>query len=162
MFERAMSVGKMGKGGINVDSFTDQLILEMEICQWLTMTVAEATVLLWLKDIDSSDKDQEDLGKLVNKAWDEAEKQGEVFTVEDCRSIAHAHWESVRHNQITLSRTQGGNGLVVTKDETKAKRKRERKKAKKATLQAQGKEETAAAATKSDEKQDDKPKEAIA
>ena len=67
-----MSVGKMGKGGINVDSFTDQFILEMEICQWSTMTVAEATVLLWLKDIDSSDKDQEDLGKLVNKAWDEA------------------------------------------------------------------------------------------
>ena len=55
------------------------------------MTVAESTVLLWLKDIDSSDKDQEDLGKLVNKARDEADKQGEVFTVEDCRSIAHAH-----------------------------------------------------------------------
>ena len=33
MFERALSVGKMGKGGANVDSFTDQLILEMEICQ---------------------------------------------------------------------------------------------------------------------------------
>ena len=33
MFERALSVGKMGKGGTNVDSFTNQLILEMEICQ---------------------------------------------------------------------------------------------------------------------------------
>ena len=70
------------------------------------MTVAEATVLLWLKDMDSSDKDQEDLGKLLNKAWDEADKQGEAFTVEDCRSIAHAHWESVWQNQITLSRTK--------------------------------------------------------
>ena len=108
-------MGKMGKGGPNVDSFTDQLILEMEQCQWSSMTVAEATVLFWLKDIDASDKDQEELGKLVNKAWDESEKQGVVFTVEDCRTIAHRHWESVRHNQITLSRTQGGNnGLVVT------------------------------------------------
>ena len=102
MLERAVSVGKMGKGGLNLDSFTDQLILEMEICQWLSMTVAEATVLFWLKDIDSSDKDQEDLGKLVNKAWDEAEKQGAVFTVEGCQTIAHRHWESVHHNQITL------------------------------------------------------------
>ena len=48
------------------------------------MTVAEATVLFWLKDIDASDKDQEELGKLVNKAWDEAERQGLQFTVEDC------------------------------------------------------------------------------
>ena len=95
MLERAISVGKMGKGGCNLDSFTDQLILEMEICEWSTMTVAEATVLFRLKDIDSSDKDQEDLGKAVNKAWDQAEKNGEVFTVEDCRSIAKSHWESV-------------------------------------------------------------------
>ena len=73
-------------------------------------------------------------GERANKAWDEAEKQGEVFTVEDCRSIAHAHWESVRHNQITLSRTQGQNGLVVNKDGTKTKRKR--KKAKKASPDA--------------------------
>ena len=45
MLERAVSVGKMGKGGPNLDSFTDQLILEMEQCQWSTMTVAEVTVL---------------------------------------------------------------------------------------------------------------------
>merc|ERR1712112_514546 len=73
MLERAVSVGKMGKKGCNLDSFTDQLILEMEVCQWSSMTVEEATVLFWLKDIDSSDKDQEDLGKAVNKAWDLAE-----------------------------------------------------------------------------------------
>ena len=132
MFERALKVGQMGKGGANVDSFTDQLLLEMEICQWATMTVAEATVLLWLKDIDSSDKDQKELGKLINKAWEETDKQGEVFTVEDCRSIAHKHWESVCQNQITLSRTQNGTGLAVTKDDEKAKRKKEKKKAKKA------------------------------
>ena len=67
----------------------------------------------------------------------------------------------MRQNQITLSRTQGSNGLVVTKDDTKAKRKREKKKAKKA-LQAQGKEETANAATKSDDRQAEKPKETVA
>ena len=118
------------------------------------MTVAEATVLFWLKDIDSSDKDQEDLGKAVNKAWDLAEKNGEVFTVEDCRSIAKVHWESVRSNEITLSRTQGQNGLVVTKEGKTTKRKR--KKGKKTSPEAKGKEETAAAATK-EEKKDDKP-----
>ena len=74
MIDRAVTMGRMGKGGPNLDSFTDQLILEMEQCQWSSMTVTEVTILFWLKDIDSSDKDQEELGKLVNKAWDEAEK----------------------------------------------------------------------------------------
>ena len=32
MFKRALKVGQMGKGGANVDRFTDQLLLEMEIC----------------------------------------------------------------------------------------------------------------------------------
>ena len=83
MFERAFKVGQMGKNGSNVDTFTDQLILEMEVCQWASMTLAEATCLLWLKDIDSSDKDQEELGKLINREWDKADEQKVVFTVED-------------------------------------------------------------------------------
>ena len=33
MIERAVTVGKMGKGRPNVESFTDQLIHEMEQCQ---------------------------------------------------------------------------------------------------------------------------------
>ena len=101
------------------------------------------------------------MGKLVHKHWDEAERQGVPFTVEDCRRIRHRHWESVRQNQITLSRSQGGkNGLLVTKDGTKTKRKR--KKAKRGTTpQAQDKkkEENANAAVKTDEKQGQKPKE---
>ena len=67
----------------------------------------------------------------------------------------------MRQNQITLSRSQGGNnGLVVTKDGTKTKRKR--KKTKKGTTpQAQDKEkeENANAALKTEDKQDKKPKE---
>ena len=84
-----------------------------------------------------------------------------MFTVEDCRTIAHRHWESVCHNQITLSRTQGGNnGLVVTKDGTKTKWKR--KKAKKGSnpqTQEKEKDETANTVVKTDDKQDKKPKE---
>merc|ERR1711867_324323 len=154
MLERTVSVGKMGKKGYNLDTFTDELILEMGVCEWSTMTVAEATALFWLKDLDSSDKDQEELGKTVNKAWDLAEKNSEIFTVEDCRRIAKLHWEAVRSNEITLSRAQGQNGLVVTKDGKTTKRKR--KKGKKAASDPKGKEETVAAATK-EEKKDDKP-----
>ena len=55
------------------------------------MTVTEVTVLYLLKDIDASDKDQEELGKLVHCHWDKAEKQGIPFTVEDCRRIGHCH-----------------------------------------------------------------------
>ena len=161
MFERAFKVGQMGKNGANVDTFTDQLILEMEICQWASMTVAEATVLLWLKDIDSNDKDQEELGKLVNKQWDEAEKQDVVFTVDDCRAIAPKHWESVRQNQITMNKTQNVNGLVITKDDEKAKEKKEKKKAKKALKAAKKKEEQVNAATKQEDKAGEKPKDAV-
>ena len=96
------------------------------MCQWASMTLAEATCLLWLKDIDSSDKDQEELGTLINREWDEAEKQKVVFTVEDCRAIAHKHWESVRQNQITMSKTQNAN--VIVKDDEKAKEKKQRRK----------------------------------
>ena len=32
MIDRAITVGRMGKGGPNLDSFTDQLIIDMEQC----------------------------------------------------------------------------------------------------------------------------------
>lgn len=80
MIDRAITVGRMGKGGPNLDSFTDQLILDIEQCPWSTMTVTEATVLYWLNDLYASDRDQEELGKLIHRHWDEAEKQGVPFT----------------------------------------------------------------------------------
>ena len=101
-FERVFKVGQMGKDGSCVDTFTDQLLLDMEVCQWGSMTLAEATCLLWLKDIDMSDKNQEELGKTINLEWDKAEAQNVVFTVEDCRALAHKHWERVRQNNLTM------------------------------------------------------------
>merc|ERR1712243_438415 len=96
---------------------------------------------LWLKDIDSSDKDQEELGKLINREWDKAEEQKVVFTVEDCRAIAHKHWERVRQNNLTMSKTQNVNSAV--KDDDKLKEKKEKNKAKKAKRAAKKKEEQA-------------------
>ena len=59
-----------------------------------------------------------------------------------------------------MSRTQNSNGLIVTKDDEKAKEKREKRKAKKA-LKAKKKEEQANAATKQDDKAAEKPKETV-
>ena len=89
----------------------------MDQSGWSTLTLAEGTVLYWIKDLDASDRDEEELRKLIHKAWDVTEAEGVPFTVEDCKKIGHKHWESVRHNQLTLSQTNGGNnGLVVSGD----------------------------------------------
>ena len=85
-----------------MDSFTAELVLNMDQSGWSSMTVTEATVLYWIKDLDTSDKDQEELWKLIHKSWDPAEAEGVTFTVEDCRKIGHKHWESVRQNELTL------------------------------------------------------------
>ena len=117
------------------------------------MTVTEVTVLYWIKDLDTSDKDLEELGKLVYKSWDSAEAEGVAFTVEDCRKIGHKHWESVRQNQLTLSWTNGGNnGLVVSGDSNTKTKKKKKKPAKKGNTPKQPEEETIQAAQKTKEK----------
>ena len=62
------------------------------------MTVTEVTVLYLIKDLDTSNRDQEELGKLIHKAWDVAEAKGVPFIVQDCRKMGHKYWESVRQN----------------------------------------------------------------
>lgn len=109
MIDPPMTVGRMGKGVVKMDSFTAQLVLDMDQSGWSSMTVTEVTVLYWIKYLDATDKDQEELGKLIHKSWDSAEAKGVTFTVETCRKIGHKYWESVRQNQVTLSRTNGGN-----------------------------------------------------
>ena len=58
-----------------MDSFTAGLVLDMDQSGWASMTVAEATVLYWLKDLDLSKKKQADLVDCVHNAWDAAEAQ---------------------------------------------------------------------------------------
>ena len=70
-----------------MDFLIPQLVLDMEQAGWASMTVAEATVLYWLKDLDASDKHHEELGNLIHRAWDRAEAEGVTFTVQDYTKI---------------------------------------------------------------------------
>ena len=99
------------------------------------MTVAEATDLYSIKDLDASKKNQANLGEKVHRSWDQAEAQKVPFTVQARMKIGRAHWNSVKQNKITLSRTTPGNNgisLVVTGDSgTGTKKKKNNKKKKK-------------------------------
>ena len=66
------------------------------------MTVAKATALYWLKDLDASDKHHEELGNLIHHAWDRAEAEGVAFTVQDCTKIGRKHWECQTKQTDTL------------------------------------------------------------
>ena len=66
MIDRPMKINQMGDGGQNLHSFSEGLILDMEQSGWVSMTVAEAMVLYWLKDLYASKKNQVDLGDKVH------------------------------------------------------------------------------------------------
>ena len=106
-------------------------VLDMDQSRWASITVAKATVLYWLKDLDASEKHQEELGNLIHRAWDHADAEQVPFTVQDCTKIGRKHWESVRQNKLTLSRTNhgnSGNGHMVPGDSgTKTKKKKKTK-----------------------------------
>ena len=72
----------------------------MDQSGWSTMTVAEATILYWLKDLDTWKKNQVDLGDKAHKAWDVAELQGIPFTILHCIKIAHAHCKAEQNNPV--------------------------------------------------------------
>ena len=65
-------------------SHLNTLVLDMDQSGWASMTVAEATVLYWLKDLDASKKHQAELGDLIHRAWDRADAQ--------CPGL-HEDWE---------------------------------------------------------------------
>merc|ERR1712098_523298 len=105
----------MGDHGENLLSYIERLILEMDLSGWVTMTVAEATILYWLKDVNESKKNQAELSDKVQKAWDVAKIQGQAFNIHDFLKIARVHWDSVLKNILTLSGPQN-KGQVTTGD----------------------------------------------
>ena len=111
MIDRPMTVNRIGDEGQNMDSFTAGLVLDMDQSGWSSMTVAEATVLYWLKDLDATKKHQAELGDLIHQGWDRAYTEQVPFTVQDCVKIWRKHWDNVQQNKMTLSRWQWSHGI---------------------------------------------------
>ena len=61
MIDCPTKINQMGNEGENLHSFMEHLILEMDQSGW-------STGLYWLKDLDTSKKNQADLGDKVHKA----------------------------------------------------------------------------------------------
>ena len=106
-------------------------MFELEQSGWAEMSQAEAGCLIWLQDLTTTNVHHVELSQKVHLTWDQASKNCEGFTIQNCMAIALEHWSKVRETELTMvkpPRKSGDPSTGETTDETQPKKKHKKNK----------------------------------
>ena len=81
LFQLYNKPGMMGKEGDHLDTFVAQLNLDLAACKMETFNWTDFAVLVFIKTLRSTDKNEEKLAERLNRMYDAAEKEGRVLEI---------------------------------------------------------------------------------
>ena len=81
LFQLYNKPGMMGKEGDHLDTFVAQLNRDLVACKMEKFNWTDFAVLIFIKTLRSSDKNEEKLAEYLNKMYDAAEKEKRVLEI---------------------------------------------------------------------------------
>ena len=81
LFQLYNKPGLMGKESDHLDTFVAQLNRDLGACKMETFNWMDFAVLIYMKTLRSSDKNEEKLAEHLNKMYDTAEKEKGVLEI---------------------------------------------------------------------------------
>ena len=92
LFQLYNKPGLMGKEGDHLDTFVAQLNRDLAACKMDTFNWTDFAVLIFIKTLRFSDKNEEKLAEHLNKMYNAAEKDKKVLKIVTMQAEVQSFW----------------------------------------------------------------------